>query len=121
MIKFLLKLAIAGLIANAAWHVMMAYTAYWKFTDAVQQTTQFGNDKSVETLKGRVLQLGTDYDLPIDSDDFTVTRSRESMHTIVDGAYSRDIEFAPGFTRPWTFRFHVDTFSDAPITGDRQQ
>lgn len=118
MIKFIIKLLIAALIANAAWHLMTAYSSYWKFKDAVAQTTQFGNDKSVATLKNRILQLANDYDLPLGDDDFTIARSRESLHTIVDGAYSRDIELLPGYTRPWSFSFHVDTFSDAPLTGE---
>ena len=118
MIKFILKLLVAALIANAAWHVMSAYTTFWKFKDAVTQTTQFGNDKSLATLKARVLQLASDYDLPIDDNDFTVTRSRESLHTVVDGSYSRDIELVPGYSRPWAFPFRIDTFSEAPMTGD---
>jgi len=117
-LKFILKLLIAALIANAAWHIMSAYTAYWKFKDAVTQTTQFGNDKSLTMLKGRIVQLATDYDLPVDDNDFTITRSRESLHTVVDGSYSRDIELVPGYSRPWAFPFHIDTFSDAPLTGD---
>jgi hypothetical protein len=119
-LKFILKLLIAALIANAAWHVMSAYMSYWKFKDAVTQTTQFGNDKSVPTLKNRILQLATDYDLPIDENDFTVTRSRESLHTVVDGSYTRDVELVPGYSRPWPFPFHVDTFSDAPMTGENK-
>jgi len=118
LIKFILKLLVAALIANAAWHTMSAYASYWKFKDAVTQTTQFGNDKSLATLKARILQLAMDYDLPIDGDDFTITRSRETLHTVVDGTYARDIEFAPGFVRPWSFPFHIDTFSEAPLSGD---
>ena len=116
--KFIVKLLIAALIANAAWHVMSAYASFWKFKDAVAQTTQFGNDKSVTMLKSRILQLATDYDLPIDDNSFTVTRSRESLHTVVDGSYTREIELVPGYSRPWPFSFHIDTFSDAPMTGD---
>lgn len=118
MIKFIVKLLIVALVANAAWHLMTAYASYWKFKDAVAQTIQFGNDKSLATLKGRILQLATDYDVPVDEDDFTITRSRESLHTVVDGGYSRDIELLPGYSRPWSFVFHVDTFSDAPLTGE---
>ncbi len=116
--KFIVKLLIAALIANAAWHVMSAYASFWKFKDAVAQTTQFGNDKSVTMLKSRILQLATDYDLPIDDNSFTVTRSRESLHTVVDGWYTREIELVPGYNRPWPFPFHIDTFSDAPLTGE---
>ena len=116
--KFIVKLLIAALIANAAWHVMSAYASFWKFKDAVAQTAQFGNDKSVAMLKNRILQLATEYDLPVDDNSFTVTRSRESLHTVVDGSYTREIELVPGYSRPWPFPFHIDTFSDAPMTGD---
>ena len=113
MFKLLIKLAIVALIANAAWHVMAAYTAFYKFKAAVQQTTQFGNDKSVEQLKVRVLALAADYDLPIGEDDIAI--KREQLHTTVDGSYTKTIDLAPGFTRPWTFEIHTDTFSEAPV------
>jgi hypothetical protein len=115
VIKLLIKLAIVALVANAAWHVMAAYTSYYKFKDAVQQTTQFGNDKSVEQIKSRVLSLASDYDLPIGEDDVTV--KREQLHTLVDGSYTKTLDLLPGYSRPWTFEFHTDTFSEAPLTG----
>jgi len=115
LIKLLIKLAIVALVANAAWHVMVAYTSYFKFKDAVQQTTLFGNDKNLDQIKARVLALAADYDLPIGDDDVTV--KRETLHTIVDGSYTKTIDLAPGYTRPWTFTFHTDTFSEAPMTG----
>ena len=115
--KLLLKLIVVALVANAAWHVMTVYTAYYKFKDAVQQTTQFGNDKSVEQLRTRILSLATDYDLPIGEDDLSVRR--ESLHTIVDASYSKPIDLAPGFSQPWRFEVHVDTFSEAPMASPR--
>ena len=113
MIKLLLKLIVVALVANAAWHLMTAYTAYYKFKDSVQQTTQFGNDKNVEQLKMRILALAADYDLPISEDDLSVRR--EGVHTIVDTSYSKSIDLAPGFSQPWRFEVHVDTFSEAPM------
>jgi len=115
VIKLLIKLAIVALVANAAWHLMTAYASYYKFKDAVAQTTQFGNDKTTDQLKARVVALAQDYDLPIGEDDVTVRR--EMFHTIVDCSYSKPIDLAPGFTRPWTFTVHTDTFSEAPMTG----
>lgn len=115
MIKLLIKLAIVALVANAAWHVMVAYMSYYKFKDAVQQTTQFGNDKNLDQLKARVLALASDYDLPIGDDDVTI--KRDMLHTIVDGSYTKPIDLAPGYSRQWTFTFHTDTFSEAPMTG----
>ncbi len=114
--KLLIKLAIVALVANAAWHLMTAYTSYYKFKDAVQQTTQFGNDKSLDQLRTRILSLANDYDLPLGEDDFTVRR--ETLHTIVEGAYVKTIDLLPGYSKPWRFEFHTDTFSEAPM-GER--
>jgi hypothetical protein len=113
LIKLLLKLVIVALVANAAWHVMTVYTSYYKFKDSVQQTTQFGNDKSIEQLKARILALASDYDLPIGEDDVAIRR--EGNHTFVDASYSKSIDLAPGYTQPWTFEVHTDTFSEAPM------
>jgi hypothetical protein len=115
LIKLIIKLAIVGLLANGAFHVLSAYLAYYKFTDAVQQTTQFGGEKSLDALRARVVELAGQYDLPIGQNDFTLTR--ESFHTVVDGSYTRTIDLVPGYSRPWRFTFHTDTFSDAPVTG----
>ena len=52
-----LKLAIVALVANAAYHVMSAYSSYYKFKDAVQQTALFGNDKSIDRLRARVVEI----------------------------------------------------------------
>jgi len=115
LIKLLLKLAVVGLVANAAWHVMIAYSSYYKFKDAVQQTTQFGNDKTVEVLKGRLMQLAADHDIPIEEENLKV--HREEKHTITDAAYTQPIDVLPWYTRRWSFSFHIDTFSDAPLPG----
>lgn len=113
MIKLIIKLAIVAAIANAAWHTMSAYATYWKFKDAIQQTTQFGNSKTIDQLKTRIAQMAVEYDLPLGEDDIAVTR--ETLHTIVDAQYTQKIELFPGFTQPWLFTVHTDTFSEAPI------
>ena len=115
--KLLIKLAIVALVANAAWHTMTAYVTNYKFKDAVQQTTQFGNDKSIDQLKARILALATDYDLPVGDDNIAVRR--EGQHTIVDCEYTKTIDLVPYYSREWKFAFHTDTFSEAPMTGGR--
>lgn len=113
MIKLIIKLAIVALVANAAWHTMVAYASHYKFKDAVQQATQFGNDKTIDQLKTRILALASDYDLPIGEDDLTIRR--EELHTFVDGSYTKSIELLPGYSQSWTFEIHTDTFSEAPM------
>jgi hypothetical protein len=103
--KVLIKLTIVALVANAAFHVMTAYAAYYKFTDGVQQAVQFGNDKSMSQLRTRVRALAGELDVPLEDDDFTI--AREEHHTKVDGSYVRSLDLLPGLTRPWTFTFHI--------------
>ena len=109
MIRLFIKLAVAALIANAAWRVGSAYASFYRFKDAVEQTTQYGPDKSDDQLRARVLELAAQYDLPLADDGLSI--KRELNHTIVDGSIVRPVEVLPGYTRPWPFTLHVDTFT----------
>ena len=109
MIKLILKLAIAALIANAAWRLGSTYMAFYKFQDAVKENILFGNDKTVEQLRARTMELAAQYDLPLTDDAFTIKRS--NTHTIADGSYSQPVQLLPGYTRPWPFSFHIDVLS----------
>ena len=108
MIRLVIKLALAALIANAAWQVGSAYASHYKFIDAVQQTTQYGPERSDAELRTRILELAAQYDLPLAEDGFTI--AHDMNHTIVDGSLTRPIEIFPGYTRDWPFTFHTDTF-----------
>jgi hypothetical protein len=110
--KVLLKLAIVALLANATWHAWGAYSAHFKFKDAVESASQ-GSHKADQELRSRVLELAAQYDVPLTDSDFTLQRDRN--HTIIDGAYGRPIEVFPGIKAPFNFHFHVDTFT---LTGD---
>lgn len=110
--KTLIKLALVALVANATWHVWGVYAAHFKFKDAVQSLAQYSADKSESEMRQRILELAAQYDVPITDSSFTLTR--KDNHTIVDGAYSRPVDLAPGFTSPWTFSWHVDVFTVKP-------
>ena len=109
MFRLVIKLALAALIANAAWHVGSVYASYYKFKDAVQETTQYGADKSDDDLRARIVELGTEYDLPVTDDSFSLSRSGE--HTITDGAFTQPIEVLPSYRYKWPFTWHTDTFT----------
>ena len=110
MIKLIIKLAIAALIANAAWRVGNVYLSYYKFKDAVQEITQFRGQKSDSEIESRIFELADQHDLPLTHSNLTVRR--EESHTIVDASYIQPVELAPGFIYPWPFAVHVDTFTD---------
>ncbi len=109
MFRLIIKLVLAALIANAAWRVGSVYASYYKFKDAVQETTQYGADKTDDDLRARIVELGSQYDLLITDDSFSLRRSGE--HTITDGAFTQPIEVVPDYHYNWPFTWHTDTFT----------
>jgi hypothetical protein len=108
MVKFLIKLAIAGLIANATWRLGSAYLQFYKFKDAVAETATFGQRSTEAQIHQRILELATQYDVPLA--DVTVQRN-DRNHVIIDGSYVQDIELLPGYRRQWPFTMHVDVLT----------
>ena len=109
MIRLVLKLLIAALIANATWRVGTAYISFYKFKDAAHEAVQFGGGKSDEQLKQRILELASQYDLPVTERSFTIRRDPDRIY--VDGSFIRPVEVAPGYTYPWPFKWSVEVFS----------
>jgi len=107
--RLIIRLLVAALIANAVWHVGSAYVSYYRFKDAVKDTTLFQTTKSDDQLKQRILELASQFDVPLTDDDFVVRR--EHGHIYVDGSYRRVVEVVPGFKRPWGFEVHIDTLT----------
>ena len=85
--KLILKLAVAALIANAAWRVGSSYLAFYKFKDAVTEEAQFAADKSADQLRERVVGLAQQYDIPVDRDGLTITKAEQRTRI---GQLSRD-------------------------------
>jgi len=109
MLKFLVKLALAAIVANAAWRMGSAYVSYYKFKDAVTEAAQFGAGKSDAQLRAQVMQIASDFDLPVNDDSVSVRR--QSEHTVIDGSYTQVIEVFPGVRYPWAFTWTIDVFS----------
>ena len=109
MIKTLVKLALVALIANGSWRVASAYMTHYRFTDTVQQLSLFRGKQPDDALRKRIFQVASDYDIPVSDADISLRT--QDHHTIVEGAYTVDIELAPGFVYPWPFSFHIDTLS----------
>jgi hypothetical protein len=107
MIRLIIKLAIAALVANAAWRVGSAYMSFYRFKDAVTETAQFGVDKTEDQLRQRVLELAGDYGLPITENSFSVRK--EEARTYLTGSYTQPVEVVPGYRYPWAFSWNVET------------
>ena len=117
MIKLLVKLAMAGLIANAVVHLGSAYVTFYRFQDAIAQIVQFGGQRSSADLRQRIIDLASQYSLPLTDEGFTVRRE-EHNHTYVDGTYVQPVDLAPGYRYPWTFALHVDVLTLATTPPD---
>ena len=113
MIKLVLKLALAALLANAAWRIGSSYVAFYKFKDAVAEEAQFGADKSEDQLRQRVIVLAEQYDLPVDGDALTVTKA--DQRTRIAGSYTKPIEVVPGYKYPWAFTWDIETINFSKI------
>ncbi len=70
MIKLAIKLAIAALIANAAWQAGRTFAAHYQFRDEVRQAALIRGQTDAQ-LQQRVLELAANYDIPL-------TRGRNS-------------------------------------------
>jgi hypothetical protein len=110
MVKLLVKLALTALVANAVWRLGSAYLQFYRFSDAVSQVVQSAPMNSRDDLDRRVIDLASQYDIPLSSGDITVKQD-ERNHTTVEGAYTKPIDFAPGYQYPWPFALHVDVLN----------
>ncbi len=112
MIKLIVKLAIVALVANATFQLGSAYMSFYRFKDSVQEAAQFGGRKSEAELQQRVLDLASQYSIPIDEADFTVRR--QEPHTYINGSYKKTVQLFPGYPYDWPFTFNVDVFTVVP-------
>ena len=109
MIRFFLKLAVAALVVNATWRLGSAYATFYRFRDAVTEASRFSGAKSEENLRRRVLDLASQFDVPVDEQDFSIRR--EDNHTYIDGSYTQSIELVPAYPYQWSFDWSIETFT----------
>ena len=109
LIKRLISLALLALVANATWHVFLAYSAHYKFKDAVNYAAEHRGDKTDDALHDQILQLAANEDLPVQPDDVVVLH--EGIATAVTVSYTRAIEVVPNHPYTWSFSFRTDTYT----------
>jgi hypothetical protein len=112
--KAVLRLAVALLVANVAWHTWLASSSFYKFRDAVQSASQTAIGRSDEEVRGRVMELASVYSVPIREEDLSLRRDTKQL--FIDGSYVQRIEVVPGYSFPWTFDLHIDSSYGDPLT-----
>jgi hypothetical protein len=104
MIRLLVKLALAALIANAVWRIGSEYVTHFRFRDAVREAATY--EVSGRDLRQQVMALAAEFDLPLDEDALNI--QQDERHILIDGTYIRPIELLPGYEYPWRFAWSVD-------------
>lgn len=105
MIKSLFKLAIAFLIAHALFRFVPPYASHTQFKQELEQRALTWREHSDDEVRDLVLIMAGDHAVPIGGEHVTVRRERDRL--FVDVAYTRGIEFVPGWTYAWPFEADV--------------
>jgi hypothetical protein len=111
MIRLILNLAAAALVANAVWRVGSVYATHHKFVDSVEDSAEYSSTRSMAEMRQRVLDLASQYGVPVGPDDFVIRR--EGGRTRIDAGYSQPVEIVPGYVYRWPFTVKLDVL-DAP-------
>src|ERR1051325_5065210 len=101
MIKSIIQILLAVLLANALWRIASAYISYYKFQDSVQEFSVRAKGKTDDQIKSRVAELAAQYEEPLDAEGVTVTHTEQ--HTYIEGSYTKPVAVVPGFSYAWPF------------------
>jgi hypothetical protein len=111
MVRLLVRLSLVALAATACWRVGTEYLAHYRFREAVRSATAV--QRTADALRQAVLDEASRYGVPLAAGDFSVAFS--DRHVVVRGEYVKTIEILPGFERPWSFPWAVETFSSPAL------
>ena len=106
--KTVIKLIIAAVLVNAAFHGGSTFLKYYQFKDETQQMILFGQSETVATLTRQIVGEAMKRDVPLDADDVTV--SREGSRTVAEVSYTENLELFPRFLYPVTFSFSAEAY-----------
>lgn len=110
MFKLLIKLAIAALIVNALWRLGSAYVTFYRFKDAVSEYALFNPQKPAPELQQRVMDLASQFDVPLSPDAVSIRRDVPN-HTYINASYTQVVDLFPGYHHPWEFSWEVDAMT----------
>jgi hypothetical protein len=113
MFRLIIKLAIAGLIAHAAYRVGPPFLNYYKFQDAVDEAIMFqntasftGKRQSPQELLDKLARIARENNVPLNRDDFQLTLTTSA--TTLDARYTVQLEYFPRRFKPHEFVIHVE-------------
>jgi hypothetical protein len=119
MVKLTIKLAIAGLIANALYQVVPPYYANWKFNDALKELATFpGYRATLPQVLDKCERIAREHEMNLTREDFDVKMAGVggAKVTTIDVSYEVVLKPIPGHPQPHVFAIHVE--GDPPRFGN---
>ena len=110
--KFLIKLVVFLLVANALYRFVPPYWDHTQFVQELKETSIGWRDSSDDEVRGLVLAMAQARGLPVAREQVNVRRERDRL--FIDLAYSRPMELIPGSKYTWEFDSKVDTWMLTP-------
>jgi hypothetical protein len=109
MLRLLVKLALAALLANAVWRVGSEYLTDYQFKDAVRNAATF--QKGTEDLTSRIQDLASEYGIELEEGGLSISsdESRSVDRSVVEVSYVKRVLLFPGYLYPLRFAWTVDT------------
>ena len=101
MIRRVVALVLVAALVYAGWHVGIAWFHYRNFQDSVRDTALFGQGKTDDALKAKVMELASQNGVPLDAE--TITIERPAGEVRIQAQYTDSVKILPGYTRPVTF------------------
>lgn len=111
MVKLTIKLAIVGLLANAAYQVVPYYYTNWQFTDAMKELATFpGYRATVPQVLEKCVKIAKAHDLELTREDFDVKLAGVGGAKVntIDVSYEVVLKPIPGRPQPHVFAVHVE-------------
>jgi hypothetical protein len=113
MIKLLIKLAVAALVANALYRIGSEYLTFVRFRDDVRASAIY-RAKTDDELNRRIMALAAEYDIPLVSRNVTIARAGDRL--TVNAAYHKPIEVVPQYPVQWPFDVSLEVQIASPST-----
>jgi hypothetical protein len=105
MIRLLIKLAFAAVLANAVYRVGSEYVTHLKFREAVRDAVLY-KATTDEDLRRKIGALADEYDVPLKPESVDIRHVDQQV--LVNGSYERRIELLPRVDVPWPFSWSID-------------
>jgi hypothetical protein len=111
--RTIVTLVLVVAVLNAVGHLGRAYWKYYQFRDAAHEIVLFGGMTPTPMLHGQVVDKATKLEIPIDSEQISVTR--DGQVTVIEAEYRQEVELLPRYSYPLSFRFSVNGVSTGEV------